>query len=113
MAPEQLFAQRRQAILGGLDEQQLLAILGHAAFPPVDRLHPVDDVHARREPQVDERMRECAGIEVGAHGREHDHELHSAGRSASTTNTAASRAAARASVRYCDFCTNGIATTAN
>src|SRR6185436_4661192 len=111
MPAEQLLAQRRQAIVRGLDDQQLLPVLGDAAFPPIDRAHAVDDVHARGEPQVDERMRESAGIEVRAHGREHDDELHS-GRSASTTISAASRAAAFVSERYCDCCTNGIATTA-
>ena len=74
MAPEQLLAQRCHALGGGLDDQQLLRVVRHAAFPPVHGVDGRDDVHAGRESCLDERVREPPRVEVRAGGGEHEGE---------------------------------------
>src|SRR5687767_3510554 len=100
MAAKQLFAQRGDALIGSLDDQQLLAVDGYLSFPVIHGFDARHDVDAGREAKVDQCVSERACVEVGADRGQHDHRLH---RSAivAVIREAASRAAARATLRYC------------
>jgi len=72
MHREQHLAQLVDARLERLDDQQLLAVLGHRAFPAIDRRQRGDDVHARAETPFDELAREGTRVEVGGDRRQND-----------------------------------------
>ena len=63
--------ERRQAIRAGLDHHLLLGLLLHRAFPPVDRGHRRQHVHARGQPLLHQRARHHHRL-TNAERREHE-----------------------------------------
>src|SRR5687767_12388273 len=108
MAFEQLLAQRGHALVARLDDQKLFVVAHHPSFPAIDGVDAVDDVHARGETGLDQRVGESPRVEVDADGGQDEDGLQRA-RTASMTTSASCLPTARPTLRTWARSTNGSA----
>src|SRR5262249_25520600 len=98
MRREKGLAQGLDSLLCSLDDEELLAVVLDGVLPPVDRADLGDDVDARGDVLLDERLGQRRGVEAGADGGQDDDGLH--GAAVRAMASAAWRATSCAALRY-------------
>jgi len=64
--------ERDESIGGGLDQDLMFLVLLDRSLPPVDRDHRGQDIYARREPFIDECLRDRDRVTLGSDRRQDD-----------------------------------------